>query len=608
MWIKKISKTLVAIVVMVVILISLSYINFLYSKNNIVKMIYMQNANTLESIVVHLQEFFNEKVKRLIVLSNIMTEKGSDIQYYIENEYKEYGHYYAIGYLDINGNYLFRVPNNENYINKNANDVYVDSFITYLKKAQETKEPQITDVYNIDEKKLGITIIVPLMQEDKVIGFLGSTFDMEKIGDNIIYNKIKDKENVIFGVTKKGIRVFCMNEEYVGKDIYNIYSGNDNALNKLAKDNYTKMIKGEPFEGEHDEIFNTTMQYNLLKETVNKYIVSRPVYLDKEGQADAEDFKFSLAVTIPENKIKFVDMFIINQMMIFISLLLVSCLIYIIIKNFKEKQKLEQTLAEAEASEKLKTEFFCNMSHELRTPLTIILNGMHFILRKYEGDIEKDTELKKMFLKVRQNAFRLLKLVNNLLEISRLDQGGAIIKFQNLDIVKITEDITMSVVYYAQQKGINIVFDTQIEEKVVAVDEDGIEKVIMNLLSNAVKFTPSGGKILVNIYEDDKYVNISVKDTGVGIPADKKKFIFEKFTQVDNIFRRSAEGTGMGLSIVRAIVEMHNGNIEVISKEGKGTEFIVQIPNITIKEQGVSTTKKLDKEIVNNINIEFSDV
>ena len=172
------------------------------------------------------------------------------------------------------------------------------------------------------------------------------------------------------------------------------------------------------------------------------------------------------------------------------------------------------------------------------------------------------------------------------------------------------ENIVMSVVNYAETKGINIIFDTDVEERIMACDIDKMERVILNILSNAIKFTEKNGQIYVNIFNKEKSIIISIKDTGTGIPEEKLDMIFERFIQVDKSISRNHEGSGIGLSLVKALVIMHKGSISVNSNIGKGSEFILEIPVHTTNDNESDMKKCEDKESgkIERINIEFSDI
>ena len=162
---------------------------------------------------------------------------------------------------------------------------------------------------------------------------------------------------------------------------------------------------------------------------------------------------------------------------------------------------------------------------------------------------------------MKQNCYRLLRLVNNLIDITKIDSGFMELNLKNVNIIEVVENITLSTAEYIESKSRTIIFDTDIEEKIMAIDPEQMERVILNLISNATKFTSPGDTIEVTIYDKDKYILISIKDTGIGIPQDKLDSIFERFKQVDPLLSRRSEGSGIGLSLVKSLVEMHNGNI-----------------------------------------------
>jgi signal transduction histidine kinase len=142
----------------------------------------------------------------------------------------------------------------------------------------------------------------------------------------------------------------------------------------------------------------------------------------------------------------------------------------------------------------------------------------------------------------------------------------------------------------------------------MAFDVDMIERIILNLLSNAVKFTSPGGNISVNINDEDKYVNITVRDSGIGIPEDKLSIIFDRFRQVDKSLTRNTEGSGIGLNLVKSLVKLHGGEINAYSIEGTGSQFVVKLPVTLTEEDEAAATIDIPQEKVERVNIEFSDI
>ena len=197
-------------------------------------------------------------------------------------------------------------------------------------------------------------------------------------------------------------------------------------------------------------------------------------------------------------------------------------------------------------------------------------------------NLEKETVDKEKIIKninmEKQNCFRLLRLINNLIDSTKLDSGYFELNMVNCNIVNIIEEITLSVAEYMHSNNLTLIFDTEVEEKIVACDLDKIERIMLNILSNAIKFTKPGGNIFVNISDGEEFITISIEDTGIGIPEEKLSIIFDRFRQVDKSFTRNHEGSGIGLSLVKSLVEMQGGTIFVESKCGQGTKFIIKFP------------------------------
>lgn len=261
--------------------------------------------------------------------------------------------------------------------------------------------------------------------------------------------------------------------------------------------------------------------------------------------------------------------------------------------------------------EKAKSQFFANLSHEIKTPINIIYSCIQLLdINKKNGEKSLSDAYNKYEHTLKQNCYRLLRLVNNLVDMTKIDSGYMKLIFINCEIVSLVEDITLSIVPYVESKNINIVFDTYIEELKIRCDPESMERVILNLLSNAIKFTDNNGNISVFIEADEKYVFIRVKDDGIGISEDIREEIFNRFVQEDKSFNRKKEGSGIGLALVKSLVELHDGEV-YLEKVSKGSEFVVKLPNIKIDEELDVYNKVVDAEskpLVQKINIEFSDI
>lgn len=254
-------------------------------------------------------------------------------------------------------------------------------------------------------------------------------------------------------------------------------------------------------------------------------------------------------------------------------------------------------------------EFFSNISHELKTPLNVLLGVVQILTlpTTNEHNTLIQSGSNKYLKTMKQNCYRLVRLVNNLIDISKFDSGYFKLNLHNHNVVNVVEDITLSVADYAKNNGIDLIFDTDIEEKEMAIDLDKIERIILNLLSNSIKFTDKGGQILVSLIDKDNKVQISIKDNGVGIPKDKLNVIFERFGQVDKTLARNSQGSGIGLSLVKSIVDMHDGDIKALSEYGKGSEFIIELPVRLVEEEQISDGRLYESK-VEKINIEFADI
>jgi signal transduction histidine kinase len=261
---------------------------------------------------------------------------------------------------------------------------------------------------------------------------------------------------------------------------------------------------------------------------------------------------------------------------------------------------------ELEKVTRLKDEFFTVISHELRTPLTIIYSSLQLANDIYKEEITPN--LSKTLGRIGQNCSRLLKLINNILDISKAEAGFLSLNCSYFDIVYVSEHILSSVNLYARSKGIQLIFDTNEEECLVYMDKDKYEKIFLNLLSNAIKFTSEGKQVYAVLEISEGSVTLSVRDEGIGIPKNKVNYIFDRFAQVNSSLSRRAEGTGIGLSLVKKLVELMEGNIAVKSKEGRGSEFLVEFKKECIASENSYTAATIDSGISDKVNIEFSDI
>ena len=255
--------------------------------------------------------------------------------------------------------------------------------------------------------------------------------------------------------------------------------------------------------------------------------------------------------------------------------------------RLKDRLKLEHLESEKlREVDQMKSRFFANISHEFRTPLTLILGQVDSVLatiadKQNQGKLEVAS----------RNARRLQRLINQLLDLSKLEAGSMALKATRANLVSFLKSLVASFEHLAEQKGITLQFHGTHDEIALDYDPEKLEKVFYNLLPNAFKFTPEGGKISVqlsvtsdqlrrNQLATDHWLLITVQDTGVGIPAEHLSHVFDRFYQADTSTSsvRNYEGTGIGLALAKELVELHRGKISVTSEVGKGSEFAVKLP------------------------------
>ncbi|MDD3168471.1 MAG: HAMP domain-containing sensor histidine kinase [Eubacteriales bacterium] len=259
----------------------------------------------------------------------------------------------------------------------------------------------------------------------------------------------------------------------------------------------------------------------------------------------------------------------------------------------------------------MKDEFLSLISHELRTPLTVITATLQTLELTCKNEMSDRTN--RYLEKVKQNTNRLIKLINNLLDNTRVSSGHFKINKTNIDIIALNKKIIESILPFAEKKDIQLNLYTELASKVIGIDESLYERIILNLLSNAVKFTPGNEgksiKVIISEIKKQEMIQIQVVDEGIGIPKDKMNLIFEKFGQVNNLFSRNQEGTGIGLSLVKMVVKQMSGEIMLDSNEGFGSTFTVILPAAkvdSVKENIIG--QKTEERILQAAAIEFSDI
>ena len=247
-------------------------------------------------------------------------------------------------------------------------------------------------------------------------------------------------------------------------------------------------------------------------------------------------------------------------------------------KQLEENKKLSEEIIN---NEKFKNNYFVNLSHELRTPINVItsilqltdnmMRNKTMTYKKAEGYIEI----------INRNCENLLKIINDIIDSSKIETGNYKINKKNNNIVYIAEEVALNMSNFIEGKGLSLIIDPEIEEKVISCDETEIERCVINLLGNAVKFTPEGGEIRVYIKEVKGYIEITIEDNGIGISKEDQEFIFKRFSQVEGNGATKATSSGIGLTLVKDIVDLHGGYIRLESELNKGSKFTIGLPDIS---------------------------
>jgi signal transduction histidine kinase/DNA-binding response OmpR family regulator len=243
------------------------------------------------------------------------------------------------------------------------------------------------------------------------------------------------------------------------------------------------------------------------------------------------------------------------------------------VANLRAYEQERRRAAELAALDAAKTNFFSNVSHEFRTPLTLILGPLEELLNSSDLPAEQRARL----IPMHRNGLRLLKLVNTVLDFSRLESGRLRAVFRPTDLAGYTSRLASAFESAAERAGLRLVLDAGPLDRPVYIDRESWEKIVFNLLSNAVKFTRQGS-IAVRVRALGDAAVLEVADTGIGVPPDEQPLLFDRFHRVTGAWSRNHEGTGIGLSLVRELAQLHGGTVGATSEPGRGSTFTVTIP------------------------------
>lgn len=446
----------------------------------------------------------------------------------------------------------------------------------------ETRYEIFKALLNNDKDKVKIGGIAKFISEDKSL-----QISINENSNKIMNNpKILNSSSVYYGILKDLKSAVKCNE--VG--LY-LYDKNKNA-----------MILNNHF-GEDEAFFEES--YNITMDIEKNYFYNYECKI--EEKLNFNSVKYIYLLKINNNLLGCIHIYYENKpKKINEEFIKYICIILSFIKDKKN-------LKHAVEIESLKTEFFANLSHEFKTPLNIILSTVQLVMNYIEVNNEYPdyNMFNKCLSNIKQNSYRILKIANNLIDMSKIDGNFYSINMGNYNIVEVVENIVQSLAEYMKDNKRNIIFDTMEEEIITACDPDQIERIILNLLSNAMKFTSHGGNIYVDMEVNDRCnkVIIKISNDGEKINFEDRLRIFERFTQSESLLTRRAEGTGIGLTLVKSLVKLHNGEVYVNTEFEEGTQFCIELPIRKIKNFKNNNVR--EKSIVSKVekfNIEFSDI
>ena len=390
-----------------------------------------------------------------------------------------------------------------------------------------------------------------------------------------IYLYDKDNEKFKFYLSENEKENKLTSDIHINKDIENKLCSKEIIKNKY-EEIYNKL---EKFKGEKEnlEIRHIELANKLFALVVITYDESKNYFSKEDSYLNEILSKVGYIVKQVENNSE--------------------------IKYITEKKKELEDVIKLEA---MKVEFLSNMSHEFRTPINIILAIVQLL--NLNNKTLSDEKYKEYLNVLKQNSYRLLRLINNIMDVTKVNSDSDELNLVNCNVVSVLEEIVMSTVLYANEKKRNIIFDTDNEEIFLACDEDKIERIMLNLISNAIKFSECDTdiEIKINTKLDLNRVYISIKNYGSNIEFNDREKIFERFHRVDNSLNRKNEGCGIGLFLCRKFIEMHEGEI-FLDNIDNGTQFSFYLP-INITEEKIYNPIIQKDSLIERCNIEFSDI
>ncbi|MGL5416523.1 MAG: two-component regulator propeller domain-containing protein [Clostridium sp.] len=403
-----------------------------------------------------------------------------------------------------------------------------------------------------------------------------NSFNPKEVKDNHIKNS-----NVSIG----DIEVFSKGEELSKEDL--VLNHNENTFSieffmpnysKLGDWNYEYKLEG------FDEGWISSKNRNLARYTnisPGNYKFKVRARFGIEEVSEETSIDIEIKKPWYESNIAYIIYFLIVVLIIYLIVNRVIILENLVEQRtkelnneLKEKEKIYKELLKIE---KFRNAYLVNLSHELRTPLNVILSSEQLINKLNEEDKIDKSSLRKYINIIKKNSNGLLKVINDLIDSSKINSGMYRLEYEKVDIVYLVEEIALSMKSYIEENGLELIIDPEIEEKAIECSKIDIERCVINLVSNAIKFTEQG-KIYISIKENVENVEIIIEDSGIGIAEEHRSIIFDRFATLETGISSKHCSSGIGLNLVKDIVELHNGKIYLESEVGVGSKFTIILP------------------------------
>jgi signal transduction histidine kinase len=559
--------------ILIICVFAIALIIFLGSRSNEeVQNIVQEQFNEQQLLLARqstdgIEEFLNQKTTIIEILANEISDKPPDeVVTSFVNVYNETTGIYVIEFVNESGIVTLGYPEENSPL---GYDLYENNQEWAFEQTRDNKETYISNPTFLLEGGMGVFIWTSVYRGDEFKGVVLVIIRISDISDRFLKNCESPRE--IYMIDKRGT---------ILHDSSNRFRRGRNYLEKLGNESPgLQQIFHHQMNGSEG-----TGYYLEMNGSEKRLIAYSPIHWRNQ--------LWSVAVTSPASEVDTLINSVYVKQGVFIGvsgvfLLLGSFSIILLLTRWNKSLELEVASKTSEITksnellkrvnkklmelDKLKSDFVSMVSHELKTPLTPMKTSAEFLLQN-DPDVNVRREMLELIVR---NIDRQTRMVNDMLDISRIESGNMRFRKEMLDIGEIINSAIETMKKQSEEKKINITTDIPIDLLKINADKDKLIQVFINLLSNALKFTPNGGNVEIKVFESEKYIEVCVKDDGIGIPPDKINKIFNKFYQIDNTSARPYGGSGLGLAITKSIMEGHGGTIRVKSTPGEGCVFIL---------------------------------